>query len=313
MANQPTKPNESDDLDDRIGSTLFGDVRPGEKSLRQNNLGGWLFMLLLLLLAGGAAWWWWNKQSAPVAPLEAPRAASAAAPATVPAPPVAAAPSAPASVTEPEPKPVETPLASAADIRTALTDLLGGKAVNTWLNADDFPRRLATTVDNMAREHAPSRLWPVVPTAGRFTVVEQQGIKTIDPNNAKRYAPFVQALESVDSAAAASLYVRMLPALQRAYEELGFPGKRFHTRLLEVIDHLLAAPQPTGLIEVQLTEVRGEVPSTRPWVRYEFADPKLESASAGHKLMVRMGADHQRRVKAKLKALRAELVQRAKA
>jgi hypothetical protein len=81
--------------------------------------------------------------------------------------------------------------------------------------------------------------------------------------------------------------------------------------LLGVIDHLLAAPEAPERIEVVLTEVRGPIPSVRPWVRYEFADPALESASAGHKLMVRVGAAHQRRLKAKLRELRAELVRRA--
>jgi hypothetical protein len=55
---------------------------------------------------------------------------------------------------------------------------------------------------------------------------------------------------------------------------------------------------------VQLTQVHGEVPSTRPWVRYEFADPKLEALSAGQKMLVRMGSDNARRLKAVLAELR---------
>ena len=46
-------------------------------------------------------------------------------------------------------------------------------------------------------------------------------------------------------------------------------------------------------------------------MRYEYLDPALQSATAGHKLMVRLGADHQRRLKAKLRELRAELQRRA--
>jgi hypothetical protein len=317
MTNDSTEPRVMRNDRAATGETQLGEFRPGDEAPRPNQRSGrWLKLLALLLAGALAVWWWmkWKSLSAPPAP--APTAAIAPAPApavAAPASPVVTAPAAPASAVETEPKPVAATLTSAADIRAALTDLLSAKTVTTWLQLDDFPRRLVSTVDNLGREQAASRLWPVVPTAGRFTVADEQGRKTISPDNAKRYAPFVQALESVDSAAAADLYVRMLPALQRAYEELGFPQRRFHTRLIEVIDHLVAAPAPSATTEVRLTEVRGEIPSTRPWVRYEYVDPALESASAGHKLMLRIGADHQRRVKAKLKSLRAELVQRAKA
>ncbi len=38
-----------------------------------------------------------------------------------------------------------------------------------------------------------------------------------------------------------------------------------------------------------LVEVKGSVPSLRPWVRYEFVDPDLEAQSAGRKILMRMG------------------------
>jgi hypothetical protein len=39
-------------------------------------------------------------------------------------------------------------------------------------------------------------------------------------------------------------------------------------------------------------------------VRYEFTDPALESLSAGQKIMVRIGATHERRLKAWLSGFR---------
>jgi hypothetical protein len=65
-----------------------------------------------------------------------------------------------------------------------------------------------------------------------------------------------------------------------------------------VIDHLLAAPEPQGPIEL-----------VQPKVFYQFADPKLEDLSAGQKLMVRMGPANERSLKAKLRDFRTELVQ----
>lgn len=265
--------------------------------------------VVILALLGAAALLWWPRAAPAPAPAVPAEPAATAAPASA-GPVTAQEAAAPVAASAPEPKAVAAPLATSG-IRQALTDLLGARAVQRWLQPDDFARRFAATVDNLGRSTAPSMLWPIDPIAGRFAVIEHDGRTVIDPDNQLRYAPFVQWIEQVDSAAAVALYVRLLPLLQQAYEELGFPGRRFHTRLLGVIDALLDAPESPALIEVRLTEVKGPIPSLRPWVRYEFADAALESASAGHKIMLRVGAPNQRRLKAKLEELRAELVRRA--
>ncbi|MCC2673139.1 MAG: hypothetical protein K0R58_86, partial [Ramlibacter sp.] len=72
-------------------------------------------------------------------------------------------------------------------------------------------------------------------------------------------------------------------------------------------------PEPGAPPEVRLTEVKGPIPSTRPWVRYEFADPQLEALSAGQKVLVRVGPENARPLKQKLRALRQQLVQAAPA
>ena len=58
------------------------------------------------------------------------------------------------------------------------------------------------------------------------------------------------------------------------------------------------------LPQVQLLEVKGEVPSQRPWVRYEYTDPALQQLSAGQRLLLRLGPAHQARVLDWLRALR---------
>src|SRR5690606_10298494 len=102
-----------------------------------------------------------------------------------------------------------------------------------------------------------------------------------------RYAPLVVVVEAADMAQVAALYRRLYPLFQQAYEELGFPGRYFNDRLVVVLDHLIATPVPTGPLAVQLVEVKGPVASDRPWVRYEFSDPALESLSAGQKMLLR--------------------------
>ena len=94
---------------------------------------------------------------------------------------------------------------------------------------------------------------------------------------------------------------------QRAYEDLGYPGRYFNDRLVDVIDELLATPTAGATPEVVLTEVKGPVAPARPWVRYEFADPRFESLTAGQKMLLRTGPANQKRLKAKLAEFRREL------
>jgi hypothetical protein len=225
----------------------------------------------------------------------------------LPPPAPTAAPPAPlALVPEPTPAPDLPPIASAS-VEESLTAMLGRQAVLSQLQTDRFAHRLVVTVDNLGRSFAPASTWPVVPTRDRFLVLERDGRNYISPDNGLRYTPLVALAESVEPRVLAQWYARLLPVLQTAYEEAGYPNRRFHGRLIEVIDQMLATPPAPEWMEVQLTEVRGPVPSERPWVRYEFVDPALEQASAGQKLMLRVGAENQRRLKARLQALRAEL------
>jgi len=143
----------------------------------------------------------------------------------------------------------------------------------------------------------------------------EEGLRSAIENlidNALRYTPFVLLVETVDLGRAVDLYVRMYPLLQRAYEELGYPGRYFNDRVIEVIDQLLATPDAAYPTRVQLTEVKGPIPSQRPWVRYEFADPALESLTAGQKILIRVGAVNERRLKNRLAEIRQELLQRSR-
>ena len=269
-----------------------------------------LVVLVLVVLAGAGGAWWWQQAQAPVVTPAAP-------PAVTSAPPVAAAPPAlPASEPASGPQnPVEAlappdaalPTLAGSDdpIAQALGDLLGARDMAAFLQMDGLVRRVVATVDNLGREHTPARLWPVNPTPERFAVVGSGPVQTIGLDNAARYGALVRWIESVDMERAVALYARLYPLFQQAYEELGYPGRYFNDRLVAVIDHLLQAPEPASPVAVKLTEVKGDVPSTRPWVRYEFADPQLQSLSSGQKIMVRVGLENERRLKARLKALRA--------
>lgn len=197
--------------------------------------------------------------------------------------------------------------ASDAVVEGAVKDLLGEGAALDLVGTGNFIRKIVATVDNLPRDRASSRLWPVPPTPGRFSV-RQEGERTyVAPENFQRYSPFVGMATSVDTAKLVALYVRFYPLFQQAYEGLGFPGKYFNDRVIDVLDHLLATPDPGDTIELVLPPQDPSVVVERPWVLYRYADPALQSLSAGQKILIRMGSENAHRLKAVLGELRNRL------
>ena len=264
-----------------------------------------VIVVLAVALVAAGGWWWQREARAPI----------------LVAPPISAAPEAAppaAAVSEPasgpqhlvdglaEPDAALPALTNADDyVAQALAELLGQGQVARFLQVDGFVRRVVATVDNLARDQAPVGMWPVQATPERFMAQGEGNAQSIALDNAARYSAQVQWIEGIDLQRAVALYARLYPLFQQAYEALGYPGRYFNDRVVAVIDHLLQAPEPTGPVRVQLTEVKGEWSSARPWVRYEFADPQLQALSSGQKIMVRVGLVNERRLKTRLKALRA--------
>lgn len=279
------------------------DLRP---SASRGGLPG-LVLVLVLLMGAFVGWRWWQQRDVA---LPVPPSAMAPAPDDGESPPAAPPVQPPA---EPQntvdaiaaPDAELPPLAgSDAYVQRALSALLGG-GVAQFLQVDGFVNRVVATVDALPRGHAAPRLWPVRPTPGRMMLEGEGRMRALSPENAARYTPFVRFASAIDASAAAKVYARLYPLFQRAYEELGYPGRYFNDRLVAVIDHLLATPRPEQPVAIRVVEVHGEVASEKPWVRYEFADPRLESLSSGQKLLVRMGPDNAQRLEAKLREIRA--------
>jgi len=205
----------------------------------------------------------------------------------------------PIEVPEAEPEPLPPLAESDAAVATSLAGLFPGDQFARLFVDEDLVRRITVTVDNLPREKVAMRLRPVEPMPDAFVAVGPEAGPMLDESNYARYRPYVDVVEAIDAGQAAVVYRRLYPLFQEAYEELGNPSSYFNDRLIDVIDHLLAAP-----------EVRGPIPLARPNVLYEFANPELERLSAGQKFLVRIGPDNAARMKAKLREFRAELVAR---
>jgi hypothetical protein len=180
------------------------------------------------------------------------------------------------------------------ELKVSATSLFGASAVEQWLIPDEIVRRFVVTVDNLPRKKYAERQKPIKAVPGRFAVDGPEEARVISADNSARYAPLVQIVQSLNMQTVAAEYFRLYPLFQASYKDLGYPDGYFNDRLIAAIDDLLAAPNVTGPIKL-----------TQPNVMYEYADPQLESLSAGQKAMIRMGAANAAVVKAKLRELRA--------
>lgn len=269
-------------------------VRPTKPVPRRDTKVWPVIAVLLLVVVGIGGYMVWRAgQSVPTASevpvpvITEPPVDGAAQLAVQPAP-------TPDSVPSAEPLPALAD--SDADVLTALGSLTGSDTTRAWLRPEHVIERIVATVDALPRQKLAQRVWPLNPVAGEFTVVDAEQGKVIAAENAARYVPYVRAFDALDSETAVTAYRRWYPLFQSAYRQLGYPDSQFNDRLLLVIDHLLAAPTPPEPLAVQFNGVL-----------YEYVDPALQSASVGHKLMLRMGADNARTFKRKLKRIRVLL------
>jgi hypothetical protein len=243
-----------------------------------------------------AAGTWYYLQSRQAA---APRAPSAAQMPATAEPPAEPAIQHPLPETQGE-SASKAPLPALADSDPALIDALGAvagtAAVKDYLLQENIVRHMVVTIDNLPRQKVAVDKRPTSPVAGSFVANGDELHATLDPKNFARYEPMVQVVSKIDMQQLAAVYMRFYPLFQHANQDLGYPNGYFNDRLVQVIDTLLATPQPAGPIDL-----------VRPNVMYLYADPGLESRPAGQKLLIRMGPDNAAAIKTKLKELRAAI------
>lgn len=255
----------------------------------------WGLILTAALLAAVAGWYFLFQPPAPP-PLPAPVEAVAAEPEAPPAPPPP-----PPEYPVPAPAPETPPLPSVDDsdsaFRSALTGLPGATPLESWLIPDMLIRRIVVTIDNLTRDRVALKLRPLKPVPGAFVVDGSEGSYTISPTNFPRYGAALTALQAIDEQALVALYFRWYPLFQKAYRDLGYPGESFNNRVIEVLDHLIGTPN-----------IAAPIALVKPKVYYEFADPALENASYGRRLLWRIGSDNREALIAKLIAIRGRIV-----
>ncbi|GGY18181.1 hypothetical protein GCM10008098_07620 [Rhodanobacter panaciterrae] len=186
---------------------------------------------------------------------------------------------------------------SDASVAAALAVLAGGGDLSSLLVRQQIIARIVATIDALPRRGLSTYMLPVHPPKGAVITQDSNGTTVIGAQNASRYAPYMRIIEGADPQALVAWYVHTYPLFQEAYRQLGYPKGYFNDRLIVVIDDMLTAPEPTQ----SPTLVHSKA-------YYVYADPTLESLSAGQKLLLRVGPANEAKIKAQLRAIRARLI-----
>jgi hypothetical protein len=179
----------------------------------------------------------------------------------------------------------------------ALEKLLNNKSLMGIFINNQLINNIVVTIDNLPRKQVTMRLMPIKKAPGQFVTAENEGQKIISPKNQVRYSNYMQLAESIDASQLVKLYLQLYPLFQQSYEQLGYPNQYFNDRLMIVIDHLLATPEITESISL-----------IQPKFFYLYADVELENRSIGQRILMRIGLDNERMIKAKLSEIKQTLM-----
>ena len=177
-------------------------------------------------------------------------------------------------------------------LRDVVSQVSSHPQLAEWLITPDLIRGFVVVVDNVAEGSSPAKHLRVAAPESDFGVRESGESIYIDSASYDRFDLLIDVIESLDTEGTAELYESIRPWCQQSYQDLGYPGDDFDSRLYRAIQRILATPVVEGPIELE------------PKVTaYQFADPALEELSPAAKQFLRLGPDNLERLQAKLREL----------
>lgn len=199
------------------------------------------------------------------------------------------------------------PLPSLNDSDQSIINLVGRVLSKDYfssqLRMEAVILRFVVTVDNLTKKKLAKKYRLVKESKGKFLTSIDLATKDsideqyyIDENNYQRYAGFMKLISGIEADKLIAVYIYYYPLIQEAYDSLGYSGRYFNDRFVDVIDHLLETPR-----------TRRRHALERSTVTYKYINAKLEARSAGQKIIMRIGPENERVLRRKLQQLRAAL------
>jgi hypothetical protein len=165
-----------------------------------------------------------------------------------------------------------------------------------WSQQKELLRSVVAAVDNVAQGQSPAPQLAFLAPEEKFSVITKNGISYLDPRSYRRYDALINVFMAIPDETLIFWYRKLLPTLETAFRELGYPGITFSQRLKQAIEQLDQVPV-----------TRAEVPLEKKILSYAFSDINLEDLNAAQKHLLRLGPQNVVRIQKKLRALASGL------
>ena len=194
-------------------------------------------------------------------------------------------------------EPLDVSLEESDDwVRKLAGELSSHPNLATWLTSDELIRKFVAAVDNIANGQSPGPQIDFFKPEGKFTVIQKAGDYFLDPESYKRYDLVAEVFVSLNPKGCVTLYKQLMPAIQEAYKDLGYPDADFNDTLKKAMMELLEVP----VVEENI-KLKKEV------VTYALVDSDLETLSTAQKHLLRMGPDNVRAIQGSLRVMAQSL------
>ncbi|MBW8185691.1 DUF3014 domain-containing protein [Shewanella nanhaiensis] len=279
-------------------------IAPQEKSAGANALA--IVAIVVVLLLSGGAYYYFSSQE----PVQPEIVEVVELPDPVPAEPLPTEAPIPEPVIEVKPEPVvieEAPVVPEVEPLPSLSqsdefvsikavEMADGMKIEPLMVEQDLVRHFVVFVDNLAQGELARKVSPMKAPNRVFTVSEITNKTYLNPDSYHRYDLYADLVSGLDEEQLAKTYQELTPLLGEAFEELGYGDMSFNDRMVEAIDVMLDAPIIDSPIELDGVSVN-----------YQFVDPQLEALPNAQKLLIRMGPENSKKVKAALRKLKKHL------
>jgi hypothetical protein len=262
-------------------------------------------VVILFIIAGGAYYLLGSEERQPEVEVTTPVILPEIIPeeplatdANVPEPEAVLEPETTQATEEPQPEVESVPALADSDqyVKQKTLAVANGMKIDPILVEKDLVRHFVVFIDNLAQGELARKVSPLKAPDSQFTVSDVSNKTYLNPDSYHRYDLYADFLSNLDEQQLAITYKQLTPLLSKAFDELGYGDKEFNTRIIEAIDVMLAAPIIEQAIELNSISVN-----------YKFVDPELETLPNAQKLMIRMGPDNSKKVKAALRKLKKQL------
>ncbi|QDE29777.1 DUF3014 domain-containing protein [Shewanella polaris] len=197
---------------------------------------------------------------------------------------------------EPETTAMVEPLPALSDsddfVEAKTLAIANGMKIAPMILKKDIARQFVVFVDNLAQGDLVRKASPLKGPDTQFSVSEITNKTYLNPDGYHRYDVYANFIADLSEKDLLSTYTELKPLFSEAFTELGYNDVDFDKRMQQAFSMIINAPIIEDPIELSSISVN-----------YKYVNPNLEALPNAQKLLIRMGPENTRKIKAAIKKL----------